>query len=92
MNTENPQSFILKSVKELAAISEESVINTSALCRLLEIDANNVRQFFYSLKNKGLWVFCIHWFSLTYIFLFGFVDSRKTKRAKRFVTVFAPTG
>lgn len=44
MNTENPQSFILKAVKELAAISEESVINTSALCRLLEIDANNVRQ------------------------------------------------
>ncbi|MGT5630088.1 hypothetical protein ACRWYR_20115 [Escherichia coli] len=32
MNTENPQSFILKAVKELAAISEESVINTSALC------------------------------------------------------------
>lgn len=26
MNTENPQSFILKAVKELAAISEESVI------------------------------------------------------------------
>ncbi|EFN3940637.1 hypothetical protein FQG64_17515 [Escherichia coli] len=44
MNTENPQSFILKAVKELAAISEELVINTSALCRLLEIDANNVRQ------------------------------------------------
>lgn len=44
MNTENSQALILKSVKELAAISEESVINTSALCRLLEIDASNVRQ------------------------------------------------
>lgn len=37
MNAENSQALILKSVKELAAISEESVINTSALCRLLEI-------------------------------------------------------
>ena len=44
MNTENSQALILKSVKELAAISDDSIINVSALCRMLSIDANNVRQ------------------------------------------------
>lgn len=44
MNTENSQALILKSVKELAAISDDSIINVSALCRMLSIDSNNVRQ------------------------------------------------
>ncbi len=35
MNTENSQALILKSVKELAAISDDSIINVSALCRML---------------------------------------------------------
>ncbi|GCY72648.1 hypothetical protein HmCmsJML070_03907 [Escherichia coli] len=44
MNTENSQALILRSVKELAAISDDSIINVSALCRMLSIDSNNVRQ------------------------------------------------
>ncbi|HBN1858883.1 TPA: hypothetical protein L1206_003612 [Escherichia coli] len=47
MSEQNKQVELFKAVKSLAETTDESIVNTSALCRLLDIDNNSVRQRIY---------------------------------------------
>ncbi|EEW1277787.1 hypothetical protein AT542_001202 [Escherichia coli] len=45
MSEQNKQVELYKAVRTLAENTDESIVNVSALCRLLDVDHNRVRQY-----------------------------------------------
>ncbi len=45
MSEQNKQVELYKAVRTLAETTDESIVNVSALCRILDVDHNRVRQY-----------------------------------------------